>query len=66
MDSVPALVLQRQIARAVVLIGAKKVVRILRAMADALDGFGDVAVNTTTSPVSPCSKRCQRPEVCHG
>lgn len=38
MDSVPARVLQRQIARAVVLLGAGKVVEILRAMADSLDG----------------------------
>lgn len=55
MDSVPARVLQTQIAHAIILLGAREVVNILRFMADAVDvGFsqpGDLV-----SPVAPCAQ----------
>lgn len=57
MDSVPSRVLQTQIAHAVVLIGVREVVNLLRFMADAMDA-GISTPGDLVSPVPPCC-RCR-------
>lgn len=60
MDSVPARVLQTQIAHAGVLIGVREVVNLLRFMADAMDA-GISTPGDLVSPVSPCGG-CRSPK----
>lgn len=61
-DSVPARVLQTQIAHAVVLIGIREVVNLLRFMADAMDA-GISTSGDLVSPVPPCGGCRARKEI---